>query len=162
MKILKYIVLLIIIWAGLSSLSIRGHKIDPIDIYENANDIKINKYIDSINGKYFVLKCKGIKDTIGILYQHFYPANNGKPTIKSMNSWWITIFVLGKDRVSYSTNTRIKNIKYPNIYTREINNINDWIKQVDINKLISENKLSYSYEQNTYGLFLFYYLIPAK
>lgn len=162
MKLFKYIILVLIIWVGLSSLSIRGNHIDPNNIYENAKDVKINKYIDSDHCERFVLKRAGIKDTIGILYQHFYPAHNGMPTIVNPNNWNITLMILGKDRVTYSKVENLEKIKYKDIYISEIKNITSWLKQININELISKKELSYFPEQNIYGLYFFYYLIPEK
>lgn len=93
MRILKSIILVVCFLISLNS-----NALNQEDVYDNPMDIIISDYLNQNKKINFALKSKEIKDTIGIIYNHFYPAHNGKPTLKSLNNWSITLFIKDGDR----------------------------------------------------------------
>lgn len=161
MRILKSIILVVCFL-----ISLNNNALNQEDVYDNPMDIIISDYLNQNKKINFALKSKEIKDTIGIIYNHFYPAHNGKPTLKSLNNWSITLFIKDGDREKkltvYNIFSDLKKIRFRNIIIKQKSNIEIWLKQINIDELISKRELSYFPEQNIYGLYFFYYLIPVK
>ena len=161
MRILKSIILVVCFLISLNS-----NALNQEDVYDNPMDIIISDYLNQNKKINFALKSKEIKDTIEIIYNHFYPAHNGKPTLKSLNNWSITLFIKDGDREKkltvYNIFSDLKKIRFRNIIIKQKSNIEIWLKQINIDELISKRELSYFPEQNIYGLYFFYYLIPVK
>ena len=163
MKIFKIIILLVCFSC---SFSINGEELNQENVYNNSKEVIIKDYLNQNKKICFWLNSCEVKDTIGVIYNHFYPAYNGKPTIDSPNSWSITLFIKDGNRKKnitvYNIFSDLKKVRFKNIIIKEKLNIENWLKQIDINDLISKNRLSYFPEQNMYGLYFLYYLIPVK
>lgn len=70
---------------------------------------------------------------------------------------------IGKKKLTvYNIFSDLKKIRFRNIIIKQKSNIEIWLKQINIDELISKRELSYFPEQNIYGLYFFYYLIPVK
>lgn len=145
-----------ILLLSISSLAINALNFNKKDRYSNAKDVNINNYIeyrvpnrfDNIRNR-FMLKCKNISDTILVVYTQTFgisPFWNKGITI-NREPWTIMFRIKSKDNnparlyFYYSTGAGgyIPKHLLP-IFQQEEKNIDFWLKNVNIVKLIEENK----------------------
>lgn len=162
MKWLRFITY-IIISGSLLSFVIDQNIVYNKDIYLKAEDVNIKRYVNS--DMIFAIKCDYVKDTTLVCYiNDLLLDSNDKP-----NSSNFGILLSKKDKYGnlerrfFNSSSKISFISrdFATEYLNEKKHIEDWLKQLDVNKLIKQKKSNYNKNKH-FRLSFRYYLIPAK